>query len=66
MELRIFNPDPKYTSAKLVEPTMRGYLYAAANVNSGWSPIILPSASRSRLLDKMKNFHPTWNSMSVS
>jgi hypothetical protein len=54
MKLRIFNSDPRYGRAKLVEPTTLGYLYAAAVVDSVWSPIIMPSSERSQLLQKLK------------
>ncbi len=53
-ELRIVNPDSKYPKAKLIEPTMLGYLYIAASVQPGPIPLVLPSAERSRLLMRLK------------
>jgi hypothetical protein len=52
--LRIVNPDPRYPKATLVEPTPLGYLYVAAAVRPGRSPLVLPSAERSSLLVRLK------------
>ena len=38
MELQIVNPDPKYSKARLIEPTTLGYIHLAAEV----SPLPIP------------------------
>ena len=54
MELHLVNPDARYPKARLVEPTPLGYIYLAARVRPGRSPLVLPNAGRSRLLARLK------------
>ena len=54
MELHLVNTEARYPKAPLVEPTTLGYIYLAARVRPGRSPLVLPSAERSRLLVKLK------------
>ena len=54
MELHLVNPDARYPKAHLIEPTTLGYVYLAARVWPGRSPLVLPSAGRSRLLARLK------------
>src|SRR5688572_19700533 len=54
MELRLVNPDPRYSQVTLIEPTTLGYLYVAATVRPSPIPLVLPSAERSRLLKRLK------------
>ena len=54
MELRIVNPDPRYSQVKLIAPTTLGYIYVAATVRPGPIPLVLPSAARSQLLTRLK------------
>jgi hypothetical protein len=55
MEPHIYNADLRYDRANLLEPTSLGYLYMAGVVDSGWSPIIMPSSKRSQLLKELKD-----------
>ncbi|MGH2370011.1 MAG: hypothetical protein ACRDI2_17675 [Chloroflexota bacterium] len=53
-ELRIVNPDPRYSKVRQIEPTTLGYLYVAATVRPGPIPLVLPSVDRSSLLVRLK------------
>ncbi len=55
MELHLVNADAKYPKAHLIEPTTFGYIYLAARVRPGHSPLVLPSAERTRLLARVKH-----------
>ena len=60
MDLHIVNPDPKYPKASLVDATTLGYLYLAASVQPPrWLPLVMPSARRARLLERLKR-HAQW------
>src|ERR1044072_1412799 len=54
MHPRIRNADLDYSKAKLVEPTLLGYIYISAAVHPGPVSVILPSAKRARLLARLK------------
>jgi hypothetical protein len=54
-KLQIVNPDPRYSKAKLIEPTTLGYIYMAAALQPGPIPLVLPSARRSKLLMELKD-----------
>jgi hypothetical protein len=58
MELRLVNPDPKYSQVTLLEPTPLGYLYLAATVRPGPTPLVLPSTQRVRLMKRIKELAP--------
>lgn len=47
MELQIVNPDPKYSKARLIEPTTLGYIHLAAEV----SPLPMPPQRLPFVLD---------------
>jgi hypothetical protein len=48
--VRLVNPEFGYGKAKLIAPTNRGYLYIAAAVQPGATPLVLPSRRRAALL----------------
>jgi hypothetical protein len=52
--LNIVHPELGYGQVKLMEPSSRGYLYVAASVRPGSTPIVLPSAQREKLMDRVK------------
>jgi hypothetical protein len=56
MELRIVNPDPKYSTVSLIEPTTLGYLHIAAEVRppSRPGPVIFHSRDKSELIGGLK------------
>jgi hypothetical protein len=56
--LRILNQDPKFPPARLVEPTHHGFIYVAARIEPGSErlPVIVPSARRTKLLERLKLF----------
>jgi hypothetical protein len=53
-ELRIVNPDPRYTHVTLVEPTTRGYIHIAAEVQPRRLPFMPAGRARTRLLARLK------------
>src|SRR5262249_62175232 len=53
------NADPRYTRAKLIEPTTLGYIYIAASVRRSPLPLVLPSAERRKLLRRLKGLART-------
>src|SRR5260370_30424388 len=57
MELKIVNPDPKYSPVKLVEPTTLGYLHIAAEVRPRRLPFLqrLPAGrEKSELIGRLQ------------
>lgn len=54
MQLHLENPSPRYAKARLVEPTSEGFIYIAAVVHRTKSPVVLPNAERTHLLQHVK------------
>src|SRR5262245_8078535 len=52
--LRLVNPEFGYPKARLVPPTTCGYLYIAAAVHPGPTPVVLPRRQRTALLALLK------------
>lgn len=57
-ELQMVNPNPKYTKAKLIEPTTLGYVDIGAEVSppSRPGPVLRLGAAKKKLLARMKDF----------
>ncbi|HLZ57650.1 MAG TPA: hypothetical protein VKR06_11935, partial [Ktedonosporobacter sp.] len=54
MELQIVNPDPRYSTVKLMEPTALGYLHVAAQVRPRSLPFLPNGREKSELLSRLK------------
>ena len=55
MELRLVNPDPRYSKVRLIEPAPLGYLHVAAEVRAPKRPgPVLFSRERSQLVGALK------------
>ena len=56
MELRIVNPDPRYSRVNLIEPTTLGYIHVTAEVSPqpGPDPIITRRRDKFELLSRLK------------
>ena len=55
MELRLVNPDPRYSKVRLIEPASLGYLHVAAEVRTPKRPgPVLSSRERSQLVGALK------------
>jgi hypothetical protein len=54
MEFQLIQNDYHYVPAKLIEPTMSGYLHIAAEVQPSSIPFLPASAEKSKLLMKLK------------
>ena len=52
--LRIVHPDLSHGKPALLEPNPGGYLYIAASVRPGATPLVMPSARRSKVADRAK------------
>jgi hypothetical protein len=57
MELKIVNPDPRYSRAALIEPSTSSYIHVAAEVSprSGAGPIVTGRRDRAELLGRLRN-----------
>jgi hypothetical protein len=55
LDLQIVNPDAKYSKVDLVEPTAHGFIYVAAAVRPGSTPLVLANADRKNLLEMLKH-----------
>jgi hypothetical protein len=56
MDLRIVNPDPKYSTVTLTTPTTLGYLHLAAEVRPPWrpGPVMVTPRQTSELIGGLK------------
>jgi hypothetical protein len=52
--LNLVHPDLGYGQVQLMKPSSHGYLYLAASVRPGPTPIVLPSGQREKLTDRVK------------
>ena len=54
MNLQIVNADPRYSTAKLIEPTTLGYIHVAAEVDPCSMPFLPNRREKSKLLSRLK------------
>jgi hypothetical protein len=54
MEPAIVRPDPRYSRARLIEPTTLGYVHLSARVNPRPMPFLPAPPERRRLLDRVE------------
>lgn len=54
MNLQIVNADPRYSTAKLIEPTTLGYIHAAAEVDPRSMPFLPNRREKSKLRSRLK------------
>jgi hypothetical protein len=54
MNLQIVNADPRYSTAKLIEPTTLGYIHVAAEVDPRSMPFLPNRREKSKLLSRLK------------
>jgi hypothetical protein len=54
MNLQIVNADPRYSTAKLIEPTTLGYIHVAAEVDPRSMPFLPNRREKSKLLRRLK------------
>ena len=54
MAVRIVNPDPRFSSVALIEPTPFGYIHIAASVRPGPLPFVLRGRREAEFLGQLK------------